>query len=320
MVRIPFLSSTGEAMPIAVYVIALCLGLWSATVRGADADARHTLRHQGQERHYLLRLPEGVRALPGARLPLVLVLHGGGGNAENAEATTGFTALAQREGFVVAYPEGTGTRAGRLLAWNARHCCGQAMQRGVDDVGFIRALIDHLVAELAVDPRRVYVTGLSNGGMMTHRLGIALADRLAAVAPVIATLFGDEPTPAQPLPALMINGRLDTQVPPAGGPPGGRFASAWDGTPTLPALAQADFWARANGCGPQPQPQPQLQGQVSRWRYACPAGQEVELLMVADNGHAWPGGQPGSRRGDTPGRALDASAVIWEFFRTHVRR
>jgi polyhydroxybutyrate depolymerase len=305
-------------MPIAVFVIALCLSLWSAAARGADADARRTLRHQGQERHYLLRLPEGARAETGVPQPLVLVLHGGGGNAENAEAMTGFTALARREGFVVVYPEGTGARAGRLLTWNARHCCGPAMQRGVDDVGFIRALIDQLVAERVVDPRRVYVTGLSNGGMMAHRLGIELADRLAAVAPVIATLFGDEPAPAQPLPALMINGRLDTQVPPAGGPPSGRFASAWDGMPTRPALAQADFWARANGCGPQPQPL--LQGQVSRWRYACPVGQEVELLMVADNGHAWPGGQPGSRRGDTPSRAIEASAVIWDFFKTHVRR
>jgi polyhydroxybutyrate depolymerase len=283
------------------------------------AQGRHTLMHQGLERRYVVRLPLLARA-QGKPLPLVLVLHGGGGNAANAETMTGFTAKARDEGFIVVYPEGTG-RAGRrgqhLLTWNAGHCCGPAMAAGVDDVGFIRALIEQLQADLPVDARRIYATGLSNGGMMAHRLGIELSDRLAAIAPVVATVFGDEAAPAQAVSALTINGALDTSVPLAGGAPGGRFASAWDGTPTLPAEAQGRFWAAANGC--QPAPDTVTQGEVSRWSYRCPAGRAVERLVVSDNGHAWPGGQAGSRLGDTPSTALNATTAIWWFFAAHPR-
>jgi len=279
----------------------------------AAADTR-TLNHDGLERHYTVRMPDHAGA---ERLPLVLVLHGGGGNAENAEAMTGFTDKARREGFIVVYPEGTGRFAHRLLAWNAVHCCGPAMTGRVDDVGFIRALLDRLAADLPVDTRRVYATGLSNGGMMVHRLGIALPDRFAAIAPVVATVFGDEPRPASPVAAMMINGALDTSVPPAGGPPGGRVTSAWDGTPTRPAQAQGDFWAAANGCAPAPDPS--VDGTVTRWQYRCAPGREVERLLVSDNGHAWPGGRPGSLRGDRPSRTFDATDAIWSFFKAHTK-
>ncbi|MET0349080.1 MAG: PHB depolymerase family esterase [Rhizobacter sp.] len=279
----------------------------------AAADSR-SLVHDGLERHYTVRMPDRPA---GERLPLVLVLHGGAGNAENIEATTGFTDKARREGFIVVYPEGTGRFAHRLLAWNATHCCGPAMTGRVDDVGFIRALLDKLSAELPVDTRRVYATGMSNGGMMVHRLGIALPDRFAAIAPVVATVFGDEPRPASPVAALMVNGALDTSVPPAGGPPGGRVTSAWDGTPTRPARAQGDFWAAANGCAPAPDSS--VSGTVNRMRYRCEPGREVEVLLVGDNGHAWPGGAPGSLRGDRPSRTFDATDAIWAFFQAHAK-
>ncbi|HEX6707834.1 MAG TPA: PHB depolymerase family esterase [Albitalea sp.] len=279
------------------------------------AEGARTLVHQGLERHYVVRAP----ASASAALPLVLVLHGGGGNAAISEQMTGFTDKAMREGFVVVYPEGTARRgSGRLLTWNAGHCCGHAMERRVDDVGFIRALVDRLVAERLVDPRRVYVTGMSNGAMMAHRLGIELPDRIAAIAPVVGALFGDEPKPAKPVAALMINGRLDASVPPAGGAPGGRFPWAWDGKPALPALAQGSFWAAANGCGDTPEATER--GPLAQWRYRCTPGREVELLIVADNGHAWPGGRAGSRRGDTPSTAVDATDLIWRFFQRQVKQ
>lgn len=297
-------------------LIALASLLLGALLPGLAATARQTLSHQGLQRSYVLRLPPQA-SVSGAKLPLVLVLHGGGGNADYAERMTGFTAKGEREGFIVAYPEGTGRLKDKLLTWNAGHCCGSAMQTRVDDVGFIRALIDELVARYPVDPARIYVTGMSNGGMMTHRLGLALGDRLAAIAPVVATVFGDEPRAAGPLPALMINGALDQSVPPAGGAPGGRFTQAWDGTPTQPALAQAAMWAQINGC--EAQPQRSETEAATRWQHRCPAGREVALLLVKEVGHAWPGGEAGSRRADAPGKALDATAVIWDFFKAQHR-
>ena len=292
------------------------VGAFAAGPGGTASGQRHSLLHDGIVRGYVVREPAGLARRQG-KLPLVLVLHGGGGNAANAETMTGFTEKANEEGFLVAYPEGTSRFPGRLLTWNAGHCCGLAMATGVDDVGFIGALLDRLVEAYPVDPRRIYATGMSNGGMMAHRLGIELSGRFAAIAPVVATLFGDEKTPEGPVAAIMINGGLDESVPHEGGPPGGRFAAAWDGTPARPAVEQASFWARANGCADEPHAQDR--GRVTTLRYRCPAGRGVELYLVEDNGHAWPGGRSGSRRGDEPSASLDATDLVWEFFTAQVK-
>jgi polyhydroxybutyrate depolymerase len=290
----------------------------AASARGNNSASsdRQFIVHDGIERSYVVRLPPG-HPRAGERLPLVLVLHGGGGNAAITEAMTGFTAKARAEGFIVVYPEGTGRRKTLLLTWNAKHCCGYAMEHAVDDVGFIRDLLDQLSTRYPIDPRRIYVTGMSNGAMMAHRLGIELSDRFAAVATVVGTLFGDEAAPAHPVSALMINGMLDQNVPPAGGPSGGRFSRAWDGTPTLPSIRQATFWASADHCGTGVESRDR--NGVVHLKYPCPNGRSVESYLLADSGHAWPGGQRGSRRGDVPSTALDATDVIWDFFRAHVK-
>lgn len=154
----------------------------------AASGQRQTLIHNGIKRSYVIRAPREP-AQRGGRMPLVLVLHGGGGNADNAESMTGFTEKAASEGFIVVYPEGTGRFKGKLLTWNAGHCCGYAMDNQVHDVEFINALLDKLIVDYPVDPKRIYATGLSNGGMMTHRLGIELSNRFAAIAPVVATFL-----------------------------------------------------------------------------------------------------------------------------------
>jgi polyhydroxybutyrate depolymerase len=286
----------------------------AANREGVSSGQRQTLMHDGIERSYVVRVPRDLAQHKG-QVPLVLVLHGGGGNAFNAESTTGFTEEAEKEGFIVVYPEGTGRFNGKLLTWNAGHCCGYAMNRHVDDVGFISALLDKLIAEYPVDPERIYATGISNGGMMAHRLGIELSNRFAAIAPVAAALFGDEPEPRHPVSALMFNGTLDTHIPAQGGPPGGRFPGAWDGSPTKPVLEQAAFWARADGC--MRTPEQENREAYTLTKYRCPAGTAVALYMIRDGGHAWPGGERGSPMGDEPSSALDATPIIWAFFNAH---
>ena len=297
------------------FLIALLASGALSGITQADVAAKQTLAVAGVTRSYVLRVPEHLA--DGRRVPLVIVLHGGGGNAANAEKMTGFTAKARQEGFIVAYPEGSGPIEGTLLTWNAAHCCAYAMKNAVDDVDFIRKLIDEVSARYPVDPHRVYATGMSNGAMMTHRLGIELSDRLAAIAPVVGTLFGDEDKPTNAVPALMINGMLDENVPHDGGAPGGRGARSWDGTPAKPALAQLQFWSAANGCSSKPIEQDESHWLV--WRGACPAGHETVLYLIKDNGHAWPGGEPGSKRGDTPSTAMNATDVIWDFFKVHTK-
>ena len=281
-------------------------------IESADTAPRRMLVHDGLTRRYVVRAPAGT-SRTSAPLPLVLVLHGGGGNATNAEQMTGFTRLVEREHIIVVYPDGIEAREGAPLeTWNAGHCCGPAMQRKVDDVGFIAALLDELQRELPVDASRIYVTGMSNGAMMSHRIGRELAPRIAAIAPVVGTVFGDERTPSSPVSALMINGLLDRNIPADGGLSGGLGASTWDGTPMLPYIAQGTFWAAANGCSPAPTRA--VQGTVTVSRYGCPDGRRVEVQQVSDNGHAWPGGARIGRVGDVPSTAMRATEVMWAFF------
>jgi polyhydroxybutyrate depolymerase len=295
--------------------LALAALLLAAVPSGA-AGGRESLVHDGLARGYVVRLPSRAPAMD-RKLPLVLVLHGGGGNAANAEQMTGFTAKARKEGFIVVYPEGTSRFGDKLLSWNAGHCCAYAMKNDVDDVGFIRALIEKVERDYPVDPRRIHATGMSNGAMMSHRLGIELSDRIAAIAPVVGTLFGDESPPRQPVPALIINGMRDEHVPWRGGEPGGRSSRSWDGTPVKPSLHQAEFWSRANGCSA-----PLQRHETSlwiEWRDACASAHDVTFYLLKDNGHAWPGGEKGSRRGDEPSTAMDATDVIWTFFAAHAK-
>ena len=281
-------------------------------VSDADTAPRLTLAHGRLTRRYLLRVPSGT-SRNGTPLPLVVVLHGGGGNATNAELMTGFSRLVEREHIIVVYPDGMAARDGAPLeTWNAGHCCGPAMQRNVDDVGFIAALLDELHRTLPVDASRIYVTGMSNGAMMSHRIARELAPRIAAIAPVVGTVFGDERVPSSPVSALMINGLLDRNIPANGGHSGGLGANTWDGTAMQPFIAQGTFWAAANGCVTTPVRE--VQDRVTTTRYTCPEGRRVEVQQVSDNGHAWPGGGRGSRIGDVPSTALQATEVIWAFF------
>ena len=264
----------------------------------------------------MVRVPDAV-AKQGTRVPMVLVLHGGGGNAVNAEAMTGFTNKARQEGFIVVYPEGTSRGALGLLTWNASHCCGHAMQTRVDDVGFIGALIDRLVKDHPVDPKRIYATGLSNGGMMTHRLGIELSDRFAAIAPVIATLFGDETRPKRPVPALMINGLLDKSVPPDGGAPAA--ASPARGTAHRPGR---HLTRRRSGLAPTAARRPRTRSKPllpSCGATAVKAASRSRFTWSRTTATPGPAARPGTARGDTPTTALNATDVIWEFFKGHTR-
>jgi polyhydroxybutyrate depolymerase len=289
---------------------------FAANQQSAASGQRQNLTHDGIERSYVVRVPHHLVQRNGL-VPLVLVLHGGGGNADNAERMTGFTEEAEKEGFIVVYPDGTGRFSGKLLTWNAGHCCGYAKKNRVDDVGFINALIDRLIKDYPADPKRIYATGMSNGGMMTHRLGIELSNRFAAIAPVVAALFGDETRPQYPVSALMLNGMLDKHVPVQGGLSGGRFPDSWDGTPMKPVQEQAAFWALADGCTHTPVKEENKAFILTR--YQCPDGRGVGIYLVKDNGHAWPGGKRGSRMGDKPSTALNATGVIWSFFKSNTK-
>jgi len=274
-------------------------------------------------RSYRVHVPRGYD--PSRSTPLVVVLHGAFSTAKEMEKHSGFSHLADREGFIVLYPNGI-TLFGLLQHWNAGHCCGKAAADGVDDVGYLEAAIRDLSDRLNVDPSRIYMTGFSNGGMMTYRFGAEKAGLLAAIAPLAGSIGGRStpaapswqvPEPAAPLPVLIMHGKLDGHVPCEGGaapgkPQGRRYASVDE---------SAAFWVRANGCDPVPEEVALLGGSVllKRW-HGCREDAEVRLYVWERWGHAWPGPPfTDSLEPDDPFRNFHTAETIWEFFKAHRR-
>lgn len=283
-----------------------------------EPSIERTLTHGGRSRSYLVY--DFARTAPA---PVVLVLHGGGGNAQNAVRMTGVDRLARREGAIAVFPNGTSGREGAdiLLTWNAGHCCAAAMRNQVDDVGFIAAIIDALVASGRADASRVYVTGMSNGAMMAHRVGRELSTKVAAIAPVVGAVFGDEPGPEGPVPAFIVVGADDAIVPPAGGPLQLRAllgSQSAANRPVAPAIDQATYWARHNGCAGTPTRTRTAGSDRTAWA-DCRSGAPVVFHSVLGNGHAWPGGQPGRRGASQPSTAFDATEEMWAFFQARHR-
>ena len=156
--------------------------LWLFLRRSSPAIIRVTLQHGGRERSAIVHVPR--RAAERQVLPVVVNFHGGGGHGANQKEYSLLDAVAESENFITVYPNGTGRLSGRLLTWNAGTCCAYSVINKIDDVGFVRALIDKLAEKFPIDRRRIYATGMSNGGMMAHRLAAEASDVIAAVAPV----------------------------------------------------------------------------------------------------------------------------------------
>jgi polyhydroxybutyrate depolymerase len=296
--------------------------LLSGTVSG-EALRQNTLVIDGLKRIWLLYAPK-TDTVPPLR-PLVIVLHGGGGKIKSMiRLTRGrFNTLADRDGFLVAYP------AGADHHWNDGRGVPfiQAQAENIDDVKFIGALIDACILRYQADPARVYVTGISNGAMMAHRLAVDLSARIAAVAAVAGSLPEKryDAVPQGPVPVLVINGTSDPLVPWGGGEI--RAGRQRHGT-VVSVEKTVDYWVRHNQCiappqtGPLPDQDPAdgTVTTVTTWRNA----QElcaVALYTVQDGGHTWPGGRqylPQRYVGKTC-RDFDAAEVIWDFFKPHGR-
>jgi polyhydroxybutyrate depolymerase len=311
----PGRSARRLASRVAMILVAGLVGI-DAQTRGGTATrigngSEHLLTHGGRARTYLVH--DYGRGRPA---PMMVVLHGGGGNAGNAVEMTGMNRLAAREGLLVVYPNGTASRdRGRLLTWNAGHCCASAMTDAVDDVGFLAAVIDTLVRSGRADASRVYLTGMSNGAMLAHRFARERSSMVAGIAPVVGAVFGDEPPPRGPVRTIVMVGADDRTVPADGGPLQlrallGRQSAADHAV--APAIDQATYWARHNGCG-EPARRTTAAAATYVWN-DCRSGAPVEFHSVAGHGHAWPGGRPGRRGADAPATGFDATEEMWRFF------
>jgi polyhydroxybutyrate depolymerase len=262
----------------------------ATTARGPKGDDhRVRLRVGGERRTFLLHAPPGFRR--SRRLPLVVVLHmmRPGATGKVMQELTGMDAKADRQRFLVAYPDGLDG------SWNSLVCCNDT-----DDVGFIRALVDHVRRRWRADPDRVYATGASNGAAMSYRLAAALPGVFAAIAPVsgaLADLDVPEGVPKTPVSLVAFHGRQDT------------IYDAMD--------EGVAAWRRRVGCLP-PLVAPFGGGTVTRAVARCRNGTEVVVYELAGMGHAWPGaaGDDPLAAPDTP---ISATDLLWRFFEQHPR-
>ena len=271
----------------------------------ADGSEEFTLLSGGIARTYRVHTPAGLPA----EAPLVVMLHGGGGSAAVAEQYYGWDQEADREQFVVAYPDGLGPVE---PAWNTGGgCCGYPARDDVDDVRFIKDMVAAIGSRVPLDDRRIYAAGISNGGIMAYTLACR-TDLFAAIGPDSATMLGpcDDPAPTS---VVHIHGLQDTTIPFAGGT--GTGPAAIDGPPVSAVI---DQWRAVDRCEPAAAT---TAGVVTTSASACTDGRAVALITIADGGHGWPGSPVKAGRstagGNQPSDALDATDTIWRFFAAH---
>jgi polyhydroxybutyrate depolymerase len=299
----PVTRVAAQAQPVAAAGLAP-----STTLRIPVGTSTQHLVVGGVQRSFIVTRPAGLPA----HAPLVLMLHGGYGSAKQAEQAYGWDAAARAHGFVVAYPDGLNH------AWNAGGgCCGQPGASGVDDVGFLTATVRAISAAVPIDARRLYATGMSNGGLMAYRLACD-TDVFAAIGPDSATLLGSCPGPA-PISVIAIHGTADENIPYQGGEGSG---SAHVDGPSVPSVNA--FWRGVDDCRTPTTTTLHRSQTVVESVAACPSRRTVELITVVGAGHQWPG--PDTRTpaqirhgADKPSTALDATSTIWSFFAAHPR-
>ncbi len=275
------------------------------------------IRVGGFHRTYRVHVPVGYDG--SLELPLVVAIHGAFSGAEDFERQTDFSELADREGFVVVYPNGIGL-FGLLRHWNSGHCCGKALKSGVDDVGFVADVVAEITSRFSIDPGRVYVVGYSNGGMLAHRIAAEAPFPIAAVAAVGSSIGGRPkgassewtvPEPEAPLPLMMVHGLADDRVPFDGSDTDESRGS----TRTISVPRSIAFWVNENGCRNEPRMSREYEGRVERSDWSgCREGTAVTLLALKDWGHDWPGPffiDRKDRDGTLAG--FSAAEIIWDF-------
>jgi polyhydroxybutyrate depolymerase len=284
---------------------------------GADSDQKNEYRFynsievDGRQRTYLLNLPPDYYS-GSENFALVIAMHGTGGNAYQFENDYKFSQKANHEQFIAVYPEGVENDGFlRVRTWNAGYCCDYAADNNIGDVKFISELIDFLSGKYKIDTRRVYATGMSNGGMMAYRIASEMPERIAAIAPVSCSMVtGQFISPTQPVPVLHLHSVLDTKIPQQGGVGIGGYYF-----PPLDSVM--NVWANVNECAAGPEiVVDDDEFKLTRWT-GCNNDVVVEYYLTKDGGHAWPGGTKSRDNADEPSHVIDANELIWEFFQNY---
>jgi len=266
-------------------------------VRMLQGDYEFMVRHGGRTRSYLLHVPPN--ATTGKPLPLLIAFHGGGSSATEMKDHYGIDRVADRFGYLVAYPNGSGFLKQTGLSWNAGKCCGYAIEHRIDDTGFIATMIDDVNERIPIDGKHVFAAGHSNGAMMAHRAAIELENRIIAIAAVAGSLVCDTWRRTAPRSILMIHS-IDDPLALYQGGEGPRRSLTGKRSYHEPVQNTVKWWVENNGCRSAPVMGPVLKKMHSEKKFMaqkieytdCRNGSKVIFWRLSGTGHAWPGQEP----------------------------
>ncbi len=299
----------------------ICIG--AKAIAAKNTNLTKTLLHEGIERSCRIHLPPGFSRNKPA--PLVLALHGGGGRGQRFDQSTTqgtLTTAADKRGVVLVFPEGVNRKWYDGRTWRLKP------KKTYNDVAFISKIIDIMVKDYGIDPKRVYATGISNGGFMSVRLAMDLSEKIAAIAPVTAQIPKalKDKKPKLPISVMIINGTKDPLVPFNGG------HALWFGRlrgEILSTASTVEFFRRHNGCGRTPEksklqdkdPDDGTNVEIEKYTGGKDRA-EVILVKIIGGGHTWPGGKQylKPRFIGAVCRDINASEMILDFFLKHSRK
>lgn len=294
-----------------------------------SGDYSFTIRVSERDRQYTVHVPPSYDGK--TSVPVVIMLHGGGGTGRAAAIETGWGAKADEAGFLAVFPDAMPpdpTKPSHFSRnpqlWNDGSDRFYSGQTAYDDVAFLTAMLDDLQVKFAVDQARIFVAGFSNGASMSFRLGVALSRRIAAIAPVAGALWMDAPKLERPVAMIYLTGTTDPLNLIDGGVPR-LMTGASD-----PVRAKAKppvrdsilRWAKALGCPATPRDTSEANGVRTETYGPCHGGADVVYIAIEGLGHTWAGGQsllPESMVGKRSDK-INATDVIWEYFRKHPKK
>ncbi len=301
-------------------------GAATAIAATKPGDHNFTIIVGGVARRYTVRVPPGYDGR--TPVPVVVMLHGGGGTSEGAATETGWGAKADQAGFLAVFPNALSEDPARPASfsrnpqlWNDGSDRFYPGQKPPDDVGFLNAMLDAVLANFTVEARRIFCTGFSNGASMTFRVGAELSRRFAAIAPVAGACWIDPGELRRPVPMCYITGTADPLNLLAGGVP--KLATGASekvrAKPKPPVRDSILKWVRATGCPATPRDTADARGVRTETFGPGRDGTEVVYIAVEGLGHTWAGGKsllPEFLVGKRSNK-INATDLIWEFFRKH---
>ncbi len=273
-------------------------------------DYTFSIKHQDINRMYMVHVPKSYQAVKS--MPMMLSLHGGGGNMryQADDEYYGLISKSESAGFIAVFPNGYSRfTKGSLATWNAGICCGKARDKNIDDVGFIKSVVNDMKTRANIDVNRIYANGMSNGGMMSYRLACEMPDTFKAIVSVAGTDGTINCTPSKPVSVLHIHAVDDERVLYHGG--SGSDSNTHADFESVPNTVAK--WVKLNSCSATPERVLQVSGAYCDIYKQCQSGKQVKVCITETGGHSWPGGKK-VREGAHTSTAINATNLIWDFY------